>query len=156
MLWTRPSRAEHYCPLHPDLTQQHCHFSFHVCMWVYVKELWRFQTTGAVGLEWGKGGHSEAWGHVEKSQSEMESSKAAGKVKRAVELQEVFFVHWDSRGLEDCNHMRHRRGEHGDTCSEAVGSRHIDFYSPSSLLLPHFNIKVFSVRAETISRSTQN
>lgn len=33
-----------------------------------------------------------------KSQSEMESSKAAGKVKRAVELQEAFFAHWDSRG----------------------------------------------------------
>lgn len=29
---------------------------------------------------------------------EMESSKEAGKVKRAVELQEEFFVHEDSRG----------------------------------------------------------
>ena len=46
----------------------------------------------------GWGGHTEAWGHVEKSQSEIESSKAAGKVKRAVELQEAFFVRWDSRG----------------------------------------------------------
>lgn len=45
-------------------------------------------------------GQSEAWGHVEKSQSEMESSKAAGKVKRAVELQEAFFVQWDSRGCK--------------------------------------------------------
>lgn len=38
-------------------------------------------------------GHSEAWGHAEKSQSEMESSKAAGKVKKAVEPQEDFFVY---------------------------------------------------------------
>ena len=39
------------------------------------------------------GGFSlQARGHVEKSQSEMESSKAAGKVKRAVELREAFLL----------------------------------------------------------------
>lgn len=98
-LWT-----EHYCPLPPDLTQQHCHFSFYVCVCVCVKELWWFHTTEAfgvgVGRGGGSGGHCEAWGHVERSQSEMESSKAAGEVKRAAEHQEAFFVLQDSRGLK--------------------------------------------------------
>ncbi len=114
MLWTGSSRAEHYCPLHPDLTQQHCHFSFYVCVCVVcvcVKELWRFQTSEALGLERGDGGwRSEAWGHVEKSQTEMESSKAAGKVKRAVELQEAFLFVLGLERLEDCNHVR-QKGE---------------------------------------------
>ena len=59
-----------------------------------MKELWRFQTTEAFG-GWSRvrgvaGVTVRLGGHVEKSQSEMESSKAAGKVKRAVELQEAF------------------------------------------------------------------
>lgn len=50
--------------------------------------------------EGGGGVSLQARGHVEKSQSEMESSKAAGKVKKAVELREAFLlcVFWDSRG----------------------------------------------------------
>lgn len=38
------------------------------------------------------GGHSGVEGHVGKSQSEMASSKATGKVKRAVELQELSYM----------------------------------------------------------------
>lgn len=79
---------------------------------------------------------------MEKSQSEMEGSKTAGKVKRSVELREAFFVHLDSRGLEDCNHMRQSRVEHSDACWEAVGMMDKDFYFPSTLLLALFNIKV--------------
>lgn len=61
LLWTGPSRAEHYCPLHPDLTQQHCHFSFCVCVWVCVKELPSFHTTGDSG---GGGGGGVGVGEV--------------------------------------------------------------------------------------------
>lgn len=82
MLWTGASRAEHYCALHPDLTQQHCHVLFYVCVWVRVKELWWFQTAAAAG-GWGGGvgGHAEAWGHAEKSQLKWRVQKKHKKSK---------------------------------------------------------------------------
>lgn len=91
-----------------------------------------------------RGGHREAWGHVEKSQSEIESSKAAGEVKRAVELQEAFFVHQGLKRLEGCNHMKRRRLERSGACWEAVGIMHMDF-------ILHLNCTSFSASAETIS-----
>lgn len=165
VLWTGRSRAEHYCPLHPDLTQQHCHFSFNVCVcvWVCVKELWRFQTTEAFGLGVGGG---EQWegvtlglgGHVEKSESEMESSKAAGRSQKGRRASRGFLcASGGSRGWKTA--ITRGGGEREQRCS-LWSCRHDRFYSPSTLLLlPRFEILVVfgvSVSVNTNPNSKNN